>query len=55
MNPFEVNMSKALRKLAEDIIPDDELLKKAKVCTDQVNHTVSFYISRNKYTVFLIK
>lgn len=35
-------MSKALQKLAEDIIPDDELLKKATVCADRVNHIVFF-------------
>lgn len=42
MNPFEVEMNKAFRKLAEDIIPNDELLKKMKVCADNVGHIVFF-------------
>lgn len=40
MDPFEVKMNKALRKLAEDVIPDDEQLKKINICADRVSYKI---------------
>lgn len=52
MNPFEVNMSEALRKLAEDIIPSAELLTAANVAADNVSHSLIFLaFLASKYTV----
>lgn len=46
MDPFEVEMNNAFRKLATISIPSDEHLKKAKVCADKVSHTTFAHFSQ---------
>lgn len=40
MDPFEHEMDKALQKLADDIIPSDEYLKKQNNCADNVSLSI---------------
>lgn len=45
MNPFEAQMNKAFQKLAVDIIPSDDQLKKAKIYADKVSYIIYSRIS----------